>query len=349
MPRPATHFVKSLSEEDKDILQYLRDEGETSRIRRRALAVLLSNEGYSVNEIAEIFDSNRATVCLWLERWEESGPSGLGDKPRSGAPPTLDEEEQEQALEFLKEHPHSPKQVLRRIEKELGKTISRDTLRRLARRAGLRWKRMRKSLKTRRDEDEFREAQRDLADFIECHCAGTVDLYYFDESGFSLTPSVPYGWQPTGERIEIPSRRSKQLNILGFLSCDGECRPYAVEGRVNSSIMVECFDNFCTTRRRESLVVLDNASVHSSAEFESNIARWEEQGLYIYSLPAYCPELNLIELLWRMIKYHWLPLKAYDSFKSLVRNLADIFSRIGKNKEYCLTFDGPCLSTSASS
>ena len=139
MPRPATRFVKSLSEEDKDILQYLRDEGETSRIRRRALTVLLSNEGYSVNEIAEIFDSNRATVCLWLERWEESGPSGLGDKPRSGAPPTLDEEEQ--ALEFLKEHPHSPKQVLRRIEKELGKTISRDTLRRLARRAGLRWKR----------------------------------------------------------------------------------------------------------------------------------------------------------------------------------------------------------------
>ena len=56
-----------------------------------------------------------------------------------------------------------------------------------------------------------------------------------------------------------------------------------------------------------------------------------------------------IELLWRMIKYHWLPLKAYDSFKSLVRNLADIFSRIGKNKEYFLTFDGPCLSTSASS
>jgi transposase len=185
MPRTATRFVQPLSEEDKEILQYLRDKGETPRIRRRAHAILLSNEGYSVNEIAQIFDSNRETVCLWLARWEESGPIGLGDMPRSGAPPTLNEEEQERVLEFLKEHPHSPTQVLRRIERELGKTISRDTLRRIARRAGLRWKRMRKSLKTRRDEDEFREAQRELADLIECHCEGTLDLYYFDESGFS--------------------------------------------------------------------------------------------------------------------------------------------------------------------
>jgi hypothetical protein len=41
----------------------------------------------------------------------------------------------------------------------------------------------------------------------------------------------------------------------------------------------------------------------------------------IYLLPAYSPELNLIEILWRMIKYHWLPLKAYESFKDLMRSL----------------------------
>ena len=92
-------------------------------------------------------------------------------------------------------------------------------------------------------------------------------------------------------------------------------------------------------------MVLENASVHSSAQFEANISRWEEHGLYIYFLPPYCPELNLIEMLWRMIKYNWLPLKAYDDFKSLVRNLAGIFSRMRKNKEYRLTFNGPSLST----
>jgi len=342
MPRTATRFVAALNDEEREILRYLKDFGETARIRQRSHAILLSDAQKTVNDIADIFEVDRDTVCSWIKRWEAYGPGGLADQPRSGAPPTLNESEQEQALEFLQEHPHSPKLVLRRIEKELGKTISADTLRRLARRAGLTWKRMRKSLKSKRDEEDFRDAQEDLADLMECHQAGELDLFYFDESGFSLTPEVPYGWQYVGETIEIPSQRSKRLNILGFLHYNGACHPYAVEGKVSSSIVVACFDNFCKTLKRDSVVVLDNASIHSSKEFVSHIPKWQEQGLYIYWLPPYCPELNLIEMLWRMVKYHWLPLKAYDSFKSLIDNLADVFKGIGKR--YFLHFKGSVLS-----
>lgn len=343
MPRPATRFVSSLTENERQLLRYLKEEGENARIRRRAHAVLLSDAGYTVNEVADICETDRDTVCSWISRWEARGPVGLADRPRAGAPPRLNESEREKVLEFIKEHPHSPKQVLRRIQKELRKTISQDTLRRIAQRAGLRWKRMRKSLKSQRDEEDFREAQRDLTDLIESHCCGELDLYYFDEAGFSLTPNIPYGWQPIGETIELPSRRSKQLNILGFLRYNGRCRPYAVEGKVTSSVVIECCDDFCRTLKRDTIVVIDNASVHSSGEFASNIARWEERGLFFYFLPAYCPELNLIEILWRMIKYHWLPLKAYDNFKSLIRNLADVLSRVGN--DLSLTFNSPVLGT----
>jgi transposase len=343
MPRLATRFVIPLTDEDKEVLRYLKNEGENARIRSRAHAILLSDAGHSINDIAGIFDTDRDTVCSWISRWEAEGPIGLADKPRSGAPRALTDSECDKVLEFLKEHPHSPKQVLRRIQKELGKTISNDTLRRIARRAGLKWKRMRRSLKTQRNEEDFRDAQEDLANMIESHCSGELDLYYFDEAGFSLTPNVPYGWQPVGETIEIPSRRSKQVNILGFLSYSGQCRPYAVDGKVNSGIVVDCFDEFCTTLKRDTIVAIDNASVHSSTVFTSNIPRWREKGLFVYFLPAYCPELNLIEILWRMIKYHWLPLKAYDDFKSLIRNLADVFSRVGK--DLSLDFNAPSLST----
>lgn len=336
MPRTATRFVEPLDDADREVLQYLMDNGETARIRRRAHAILLSDAEKSVNEIADIFQVDRDTVTSWIDRWQESGPGGLGDLPRSGAPPKLDESEQQQAVEFLQEHPHSPKLVLRRIEKETGKTISGDTLRRLARKANMSWKRMRRSLKSRRNEDDFRDAQRDLNNIVECHQAGELDLFYFDESGFSLTPEIPYAWQLIGETTEIPSQRSKRLNILGFLSHDGECRPYAVEGKVSSEIVIACFDEFCTTLKRDSVVVIDNASVHSSKAFEACIPRWQEQGLNVYWLPPYCPELNLIEILWRMIKYHWLPLKAYDSFKSLVASLADVFNGIGT--KYFLNF-----------
>ena len=63
---------------------------------------------------------------------------------------------------------------------------------------------------------------------------------------------------------------------------------------------------------------------------------WEEKGLFLYFLPSYCPELNLIEILWRMIKYHWLPIKAYDNFKSLVKNFHQILSQVGSR--YTINF-----------
>jgi len=336
MPRTATRFVAALSDEERDRLRSLKDFDPARRIRQRAQAILLSDAGKTVNEIADIFDVDRDTVCSWLKRWETEGSVGLEDQPRSGAPPILDESEQQRALEILLEHPHSPKLVLRQIEKEIGKTISRDTLRRLARKSNLTWKRMRKSLKSQRDEEEFRESQEELVDLIASHQAGELDLYYFDESGFCLTPEVPYGWQPIGETTEIPSKRSQRLNILGFLKYNETCLPYAVEGKVTSRVVVDCFDDFCKTLKRDSVVVLDNASIHSSQEFLSHIPRWQEQGLELYWLPAYCPELNLIEILWRMIKYHWIPLKAYDSYQSLVSNLFDIFRGIGK--KYILQF-----------
>ncbi|ABC32271.1 hypothetical protein HCH_05613 [Hahella chejuensis KCTC 2396] len=30
--------------------------------------------------------------------------------------------------------------------------------------------------------------------------AGEIELYYFDESGFSQRSNLPYGWSPVGSR-----------------------------------------------------------------------------------------------------------------------------------------------------
>ncbi|MBC6473073.1 MAG: hypothetical protein GDA48_09860 [Hormoscilla sp. GM102CHS1] len=36
------------------------------------------------------------------------------------------------------------------------------------------------------------------------------------------------------------------------------------------------------------------------------------------------PELNIIEILWRFIKYEWLNIDAYESWKSLVKAVEDV-------------------------
>lgn len=35
--------------------------------------------------------------------------------------------------------------------------------------------------------------------------AGAIDLYYLDETGFTLVPAIPYAWQVIGQTLAIPS------------------------------------------------------------------------------------------------------------------------------------------------
>ena len=57
--------------------------------------------------------------------------------------------------------------------------------------------------------------------------------------------------------------------------------------------------------------------------FRRNIDKWRtESDLFLFFLPTYSPKLNLIEILWRKIKYEWLEFKAYLSFdKSDINSL----------------------------
>lgn len=176
---------------------------------------------------------------------------------------------------------------------------------------------------------ELKQLQREVLD-------GKQDLYYFDEAGFSLTPSVPYGWQPVGQRIEIPSGKSSQINVLGFLDYQGQrFDSYVVNGCIDAAIVIMCLNSFCKNLKRPTTVVIDNAPIHTSAAFQAMIPEWEKQNLFLWFLPPYSPELNLIEILWKKIKYYWLPLDAYQSFQNLNSHLCHVLANIGKKFQIC--------------
>jgi transposase len=53
------------------------------------------------------------------------------------------------------------------------------------------------------------------------------------------------------------------------------------------------------------IVVIDNAAIHKGKAMDSKRQQWAAQGLYLYYLPPYSPELNRIRLLWKQAKYYW--------------------------------------------
>ena len=155
MARPESRFITKLTKRQVEQLEYARDYDDNKRARQRAHAILLSYQHTSVNELTKIFATSRNTICNWLDRWEAQKLDGLHDLQRSGAPPKLDEQEQARALELLKLTPQNSNVVLHELEKELGKQISSTTLKRIAKKNDLIWKRMRKSLRSKRDQKNF--------------------------------------------------------------------------------------------------------------------------------------------------------------------------------------------------
>jgi transposase len=123
---------------------------------------------------------------------------------------------------------------------------------------------------------------------------GECEVWYFDASGFCLTPSIPYAWQPLGSVIEVPtSVHNKRINVLGFLTRHNALFPYIIEGRVDTDVVIECFEQFSQHIQKRSYVFLDNASIQKSRAFIQHIPQWVKRGLIIKYLPPYSPELNL--------------------------------------------------------
>ena len=176
-----------------------------------------------------------------------------------------------------------------------------------------------------------------MAELTEKADQGLLDLVYFDQAGFNLWAKVVYAWQKRGERITVPVAKGKAQKVLGFMwhRCQ-KFSSFVFEGAVDSHVVIACFDLLAQTIEKETWIVLDNAPIHHSEEFEEKIAAWEKLGLKIYFLPTYCPSLNKIEMLWEKIKYDWLSWEAYRSYKNLCQELDNILSQIGS--KYLIPF-----------
>lgn len=160
-----------------------------------------------------------------------------------------------------------------------------------------------------------------------------IDIYFVDESGFSLEPYIPYRYQKKGEQMEIKSVKTKVMNVLAFLNpITHRLITYPLEEKttMNSEVFIRFMNDFAANLTRQTVIILDNASWHKSNATKAMFSVWQEQGLYIYFLPPRCPHLNLIETLWRKIKYEWLCNRDFHSKQTMEKKLKHIFKNYGE-------------------
>src|SRR6266702_969961 len=131
--------------------------------------------------------------------------------------------------------------------------------------------------KPRRDPAAFAKAKRELEALQKQEDQGQIALYYFDESGFALDPTIPSAWQEPKNVIELPARKYGRINVLGLMNRQNDLHPFIFEDSIHTGVVIACFDAFCHTLTKKTVVVIDNASIHTSEDFEDRIPRSEER------------------------------------------------------------------------
>lgn len=81
----------SLSEWERQVLRQAHKSATSHRERQRAHAILLSDKGYRLDQLADIFEADRDTISRWLDDWREHGIDGLRDAPKPGRPAKLND------------------------------------------------------------------------------------------------------------------------------------------------------------------------------------------------------------------------------------------------------------------
>lgn len=322
-------FIRGLNNETTKFLQRVYKESKHHQVRQRAQCILFSYQGYTTNELSHMFKVDRITIYSWFNSWESRRFSGLYAKKGRGRPPILNLDQKEQVREWSKLYPKNLNKIIYLVEEEFGLEISKATIKRILNAFQFSWRRIRKKVKGKPDPQVYQERKAALDILIEEDKEGIIDLRYFDESGFCLIPYVPYAWQEKGETIAIESGHSKRLNVLGFMNKHDDLDAYCFECSVTSEVVIGCFDDFCNRLEGPTVTIVDNASIHKSEAFQNKIPEWESKGLSVFYLPEYSPELNLIEMLWRFMKYEWIDFLAYNSWGDLVAYVEGVIKNFG--------------------
>jgi transposase len=195
----------------------------------------------------------------------------------------------------------------------LGPRQTRRYLKRL--KAG--YRRTANSLKHKQDPAKAERAAKVLAGLKGKAAAGRLRLYYLDESGFSPTLPTAYSWTLPGQRkrVKHESPQGRRVNAMAAY------RPYGGPPRLEVFTAERTWDSYdllgflraLPWARVPRVVVLDNASLHTSQVVRGARQSLAAAGIYLYFLPAYSPELNEIEPVFRQVKYQEIPVRSHTT------------------------------------
>lgn len=172
-------------------------------------------------------------------------------------------------------------------------------------------------LKGKPDAELYQVRYESLSLLEEQSRAGVIDLFYGDESSVSEEGYVPYGWQFKDESVHIEVAKGQRLNCFGLISRQNQLHYATTSGTITSAFVVNQLEELSWQLSKPTVIVLDNARIHTADNVRQRLRDWHQRGLYLFYLPPYSPHLNLAERLWKELKARWLRPEDYQTSSTL--------------------------------
>src|SRR4051794_13163764 len=328
-----------LTPQQRNDLSDRRRQAQDRRIYQRLSAVLWSDDGRSREEIAELLGVSTRQVGQWFRIFRNKGLDQLCTLHYQGDPGRL----RPAQVERLKQEIgtgvfHNAEQVRTWVEATFGEAYSATGIKDLLRRigasyhkvSGFFWKADIEEQKkfVRKHRRHKREAGATTRRYFvdACHPVWGVGLLYFC-------------WLLVGQRVyEGGGNGRKRLNILGAYSPDDH--DYVDLRLTKENVTGEQFVKLLEALRAKHpdtekfLLYLDNARYYSKPCVKQWLANHRE--FRLVPLPAYSPNLNLIERLWKFLRKKALS-RWHPTFEAMQGAVAEVLDRLGEYRDELTT------------
>ena len=133
--------------------------------------------------------------------------------------------------------------------------------------------------------------------------------------------------------------KADRLNLFGMIDRNNRYDGFCTTESIDADKVIDFLDRLSLKVEKDTFIVLDNSSVHRNRKIKELRNLWEKRGLYLFYLPPYSPQLNIAEILWRILKGKWIRPQDYISkdtlFYTVNRALADIGKGVSINFKHC--------------
>ncbi|EGJ30857.1 hypothetical protein LYNGBM3L_45590 [Moorena producens 3L] len=215
---------KYLTQEQKTILQKALKIEENGNIRERILILLLLNSGKTQLEIAEVLGCSKNTVCYWCVHGDPDDLESLKDKRMKGNHQKATKQYIEVLLELVEKEPEelgyefgrwTAQKLAVHLEDTTGIKLSGSQVRRILVKKKYVYLWSKYSLDSKKDPKKREAFKKKLDEYlkIEKESPERLQVWFWDESGFSLRVIRRKNWCKRGKRKKVRGDRSRSVGL----------------------------------------------------------------------------------------------------------------------------------------